>query len=294
MKDICFLVLHYLTIEDTKKCITSIENLVGTDSYQIVVVDNASPNNSGEELQNLYMNDEHIHIILSKENLGFANGNNLGFKYIKEKCHPKFICMLNNDVEILTEDFYNEVNKKYSEYNFAVLGPKIYLPNNQINPIQEKIISYKVLKKDAIKWNVFSFLCTIGLYGAYENLKQFIKKNIIKDVPYGHNLYNKNVDTIQKNVVLHGCCWIFSPIYIKKFDGIDDRTFMYLEEKLLAVRLKKEKMTSLYCPSIKIFHNEDSSTKQSTKSSRKKYLFLYRNAAKSAKVLLKELKDLDR
>ena len=40
-----FVILHYITIDNTLKCINSIEKMCGqSDNYNIVVVNNASPN----------------------------------------------------------------------------------------------------------------------------------------------------------------------------------------------------------------------------------------------------------
>ena len=52
MKKIGFVVLHYNSEVETKNCVNSILQHV-PDSY-IVVVDNASPNNSGKNLMEFY------------------------------------------------------------------------------------------------------------------------------------------------------------------------------------------------------------------------------------------------
>lgn len=44
---ICFLILHYMNIELTSKTIESVLTLNNFRNSKIVVVDNASPNNSG-------------------------------------------------------------------------------------------------------------------------------------------------------------------------------------------------------------------------------------------------------
>lgn len=50
----------------------------------IVIVDNASANGTGRELQQLYQGAENIYVILNPENLGFARGNNVGFEFAKK------------------------------------------------------------------------------------------------------------------------------------------------------------------------------------------------------------------
>ena len=63
-----FVVLHYIAIEDTIECINSIINHIDTDNYEIVVVDNASPNNTGNDLLKKYKNHEKVSVILNNKN----------------------------------------------------------------------------------------------------------------------------------------------------------------------------------------------------------------------------------
>jgi len=280
MKKIIFLILHYYTIEDTIKCINSIEKL-DYKNKQIVVVDNGSPNNSGTKLQKLYKKSENIHIILSKENLGFARGNNLGFKYAKEKLKADFIVMCNNDIIIIQNDFCQQIIKEYSNSNFALLGPKIYLKDESIYAYNDTLPTLNNLKTKLFDTKLFYYLNKIHLRYVYA-IYYRIKKIFIKE---------KKVDTAirKENVILHGCCLIFSKKYINKFNGIDDRTFLYYEEPLLYLRIKINQMKSVYNPDMYILHNEGISTNKSIKNKRKKIDFKLKYEIDSLKILISEL-----
>ena len=45
-----FVVLHYNAIKETIDCVESIKKRIDTNKYYIVVVDNASPNHTGEDI----------------------------------------------------------------------------------------------------------------------------------------------------------------------------------------------------------------------------------------------------
>ena len=45
-----FVVLHYCTLDMTKKCIAAIQEKMAQADYEIVVVDNASGNGTGKDL----------------------------------------------------------------------------------------------------------------------------------------------------------------------------------------------------------------------------------------------------
>ena len=63
-KKIVFLILHYYTIDDTIKCVNSIKSNIDADNYEIVIVDNASPNDTGKELEELYKDNDKIHVLI--------------------------------------------------------------------------------------------------------------------------------------------------------------------------------------------------------------------------------------
>jgi len=49
-----FVVLHYITIEDTTECVDSILTNIKYDNYNIIIIDNGSPNDTGKLLADKY------------------------------------------------------------------------------------------------------------------------------------------------------------------------------------------------------------------------------------------------
>lgn len=288
MKRFAFVILHYYTIEDTKKCVESI--LEKCNNVYIVIVDNASPNNTGKELEKLYKTNNKIKVILSKENLGFAKGNNIGFKYAKEKLNADFIIMCNNDTYLLQDDFLNLIEEEYKISKFAVLGPKILLPNNKINTVQINMQSLKSLKKQQLNTRINYITNYLYINKLYLIIKKHLKSILLKFKIKKEKRIENDVNKRYENIILHGSFLIFSQKYIEKFDGLDSRTFLYREEELLYIRLKENNLINIYNPNIIIFHNEDSSTNAITKNNRKKELFVCRNQIKSTKILINEMK----
>jgi len=286
MEKIVFVILHYQAIKQTINCINSIKEKLNEQQYEIVVVDNNSTNGTGKELNDLYNKDSKVHIILNKENLGFARGNNIGFKYAKEELKADFISMINNDTCIIQNDFFELIKQEYAKSNFAVLGPKIILLNNEINPLITKELTIKNVKKEK---NIL-YVSLLFNYLHIEDILIFIKEKIKKHINKDKETL-KSVNERHENIILHGCCLIFSPTYIEKFDGLDDRTFLYHEEELLYIRLKRNKMLSVYNPNLMIFHEEDAATNSISKSKNKKRRFIYKNLIKSDKILIKELEE---
>lgn len=104
-----FVVLHYLALVSTLTCVSRIlrQEDAGLD-VRIVVVDNGSPNGSGERLKSLLADEPQVEVLFCEENLGFARGNNAGYRHLLDTCDPEFVVVLNNDV-MLERDFLQRV-----------------------------------------------------------------------------------------------------------------------------------------------------------------------------------------
>ncbi|MEG0275215.1 MAG: glycosyltransferase, partial [Longicatena sp.] len=143
----CFLILHYQVLKETLACVESIRKHVNQDvHYHIVIVDNASPNGSGKEL--LKIQNETCTVLCSDDNLGFSGGNNIGFEYAKKELHCDFICMMNNDTEILQDNFIELVLSEYENSHFAVLGPEIHLLDESICQYPKQVLKLHDIEGD--------------------------------------------------------------------------------------------------------------------------------------------------
>jgi len=281
MKITC-VILHYNTINDTEMCIDSILKLKDKSSkydIDIVVVDNNSKNGSGKILQGKYDKQKDIYVILNSENLGFSAGNNIGFKFAKENLKSDFIILFNNDTYIFSENFFEEILTSYNEKKWAVMGPKIILKDDTVNPINLKEVTKERVQLEIKYYEKIILLNKLHLYSIYTFLKNFKQKLNSKK--------ENKIDTDKEyyNILLHGCCLIFSPEYIKMFDGLEEKTFLYCEEEFLFLRLKNNNLTNYYNPKLVIKHMEYSATKTVKKFN----LYRSKNLLEASEILLKSL-----
>lgn len=284
-----FLILHYITIEETKKCVESIINKVHTN-YDIIIVDNNSKNGTGEELKKFYSDNSKVRVLINKKNLGFSKGNNVGFKYIKENMQPDFIIMINNDTEMIIDNFCEIIEDEYNHSHFAVLGPRILLSGNRIDDCKFEIMSIKKLKLQTIKLKIYKAFNYIHLYFLCKILKEIANATVY----FLKNMYilkDKQEDKAirKENVLLQGACLIFSKEYIDKFEGIVDKTYLYREEDFLLLRLRDNNLKSVYNPYLIIYHEHSASTSKEYKSRHKKLNKVLKNMIESNKMLINEL-----
>lgn len=279
-----FVILHYNTYDDTIECVESIKKYVEPANRNIIIVDNASPDGSGARLKSTFEVDNEVKVILSDKNLGFARGNNLGFKYAKDKLQQDFIVLLNNDTLLLNDKICSLIEKEYDRSHFAVLGPKVITPTPPYdsNPGVLKLQPISYYKKLIFKYRCFTLMNRLGLDIPYRRFKERVKRKQRLSKP-------KEIDKIVENCQLHGCFLVFSQEYISKFDGLDDRTFLYYEEQLLFMRLKNNYLKSVYLPNLEIYHKEDKASNSIPVSNSKKQLFLYKNWIHSLQILVSEM-----
>lgn len=92
--DLSVIILSYNTKDLLKNCLNKVKKAEENDYlYETIVVDNASTDDSPEMVRK---NFPWVKLIVSKKNLGFAGGNNLGLK----KATGRYILFLNSDTEI--------------------------------------------------------------------------------------------------------------------------------------------------------------------------------------------------
>lgn len=278
-----FVILHYNVIQETKNCVESIIEKIDTINYEIIIVDNGSINGTGEKLEKEYKEKNNIHVLKNKENLGFARGNNEGYRFAKDRLKCKYIVMMNNDTKIISDNWYKKILEEYKKNEFAVMGPKIQVKNGRINPVQKSLLpSNRQIIDSIIVSRIKYILVWCRLQKLYDKFDKILLKKIEKNTL-------DDVDQKRENVILHGCCWIFSPKFVNLFDGINDRTFLYCEEELLYLQVIKNELKIVYNPELILYHEEDVATNAINRKDRDKKLFFYRNLIKSRKILYDEI-----
>lgn len=118
---VLILILNYNGKEDTLDCLRSLAK-IAYPNYRIVVVDNASVDGSVEAICREFPD---VYLIRNQDNLGFAEGNNVGIRYAVER-RTDYVFLLNNDTVV--DPWVLDQLIKVGEANsrIGILGPVIY------------------------------------------------------------------------------------------------------------------------------------------------------------------------
>ena len=124
-------IVNYNKYEDTLACVDSIFKSETNETYHIIVVDNASPNDSWKRLQVLNQH-ESISLLLADDNRGYCAGNNIGIKYALENLGADYIWILNPDTLVEPDTLQNLHDFAGTKNDLGILGCKlVYYPDTQ-------------------------------------------------------------------------------------------------------------------------------------------------------------------
>ena len=224
MKDLAIVILNYNTYEMTLDLVNSLNRICPKESCSIIVVDNASPNESAQKLQDNAIKTNLFTFIKSEKNGGYAAGNNVGLKYAVEQGFT-YSLVLNNDIEI---DSYQQIQNMID----------LMSSNPQIGAVSPRIIGKDGKKDPPIYFKKPSFW----------DLSLGIKEN-------NRQRYAFDENRLVQIYAPRGSCMLLKNEALKKIDFMDEYTFLYYEEPILAERLSKMGFECWLCGTSCVVHN---------------------------------------
>ncbi|OHD26352.1 MAG: hypothetical protein A2Y38_00205 [Spirochaetes bacterium GWB1_59_5] len=276
-----FVLLQYNQANMTIECIEAIEKLDSLIPVKIVVVDNGSKDDSLLKIRAYSDNKTSIHVLASKENTGYARGNNQGYRFAKEVLKSQFIFILNNDVIIEDKRFLQKAMRLYGKTSYSILGPDIVVRGKR--DVHQNPLGYSLKTGADMQRSI----------ARDEKKLEDIDRDTTEGMPpkpYGHKI--KDRYRRHGSIVLHGAAYMFSPIFVNDFEyPFDERTFLYGEENLLSLRALSRKHALFYCPSIQVVHKTKTSTETTDLRAYRK--FRYANNIKSCRIYLEVLSTLN-
>ncbi|MBT4792551.1 MAG: glycosyltransferase family 2 protein [Halobacteriovoraceae bacterium] len=123
--DLSIIVASYGTADYLEKCLTSIYKNTKNISYEVIVVDDCSPDHSPQMVREKFPQAK---LIENEKNLRYTETNNKGL----DACQGRFGLLLNSDVEVHEGAFEKLVTFMDQNKDVAAAGPKLINPDGSV------------------------------------------------------------------------------------------------------------------------------------------------------------------
>lgn len=235
MIQLSVIIVNYNVPYFLEQAIISVQKAAKNVSAEIIVVDNASSDNSVEIIQSKFSD---VIRIANKENLGFSKANNQGIAIAK----GQYILLLNPDT-VVQEDTFEKCLAFFDKHaDCGAIGVKMidgkgnFLPESKRALPTPKVSFYKAFG--------FSYL--------------FPKSKIFGKYHLGYLDENENHEV----EILSGAFMFIKKEVLDKTGGFDESFFMYGEDIDLSYRIILAGYKNYYLADTSIIHYKGESTKK--------------------------------
>lgn len=208
------IIVTYNNLKCTQRCIESIFEKTAYFSYEIIIVDNNSTDNTRRYLLKLHDKHNNIKIILNKENLGFAKANNIGIS----EASGEYLIILNNDT-VVTQGWLSGLIKHLDRNpTLGLLGPvtnsisnraKIKVDYTKIEDMENFAIKYRNAHLNELYTdiNVLAMFCLALRREVYEDigpLDETFTVGMFEDDDYSYRAIKKGYEiACAEDVFIH-------------------------------------------------------------------------------------------
>lgn len=199
-----------------------------------------------------------VYVVPSTDNLGFANGNNLGVTFLMGNYECTHLLFTNNDVEIKSKNCLSTLIEKLDTTpEIGAIGPRIFcLDGSEQSPHDGHVSVYR-----QIGWHLLPFLRK--KHKASTEEKKAGSTTPVR--PSGFTYW------------VQGAFLVMRTEDFLEVGMFDPATFLYAEEPILAERLKAIGKQMYYENSVSILHYEGGTIVKQHGSRKSEYMVMESN-----------------
>ena len=223
-------------VDDLSRCVESVINLSTYDNYEIVIVEN---NSETVEIRTYYeeiSRHPRVQVVEYKGDFNYSKINNFGVQYAK----GEYLLLLNNDTEVITPDWMEELLMYAMRKDVGVVGAKLYYPD-------------KTIQHAGI---------VIGL-GAHRTAGHTHYRIPEANVGYmGRLCYAQDVTAVT------GACMMVSKALYEELGGLDESFTVALNDVDFCLRVREKGFLNIFTPFAELYHYESKSRGSDKKDER--------------------------
>ena len=226
------IILNYNVRYFLEQCVLSVQKALDGIDGEIIVIDNASSDDSCEMMKTKF---PHIKLIENKDNLGFPKGNNIGVAQAK----GEYICILNPDTVVAEDTF------------FKILNSQLVTRNSQLGIIGCKLIdgagNFLPESKRGVPTPWVAFTKIFGLYKISSYFGKYYAQHLAENE-------SGKVD------ILVGAFMMMKRELYLEVGGFDENCFMYSDDIDLSYLVLKTGKSNYYFHETSVIHYKGEST----------------------------------
>ncbi len=211
-----------------KMCFEALQKSKTDFSYEIILVDNNSSDESIEFLRKESLL-KHLHLVETGDNLGYGQANNLG----ATKAHGEYLLFMNPDVFVSEDSLQKMIDYFDKHSEIGILGPKIVYHNGSIQPSCRRFMTFTdlVIKRTFLKH--------------IPRFRKRLEKYIMGDFDH---------DKTQRVDLLVGACFMMRKDIFQDINGFDKRYFLFMEDFDLCQRIHEKHLQVVYFSDTTVTH----------------------------------------
>lgn len=227
-------------VEDLQKCVNSILKS-SYKNYNIIIVEN---NSKKEETFKYYKkiqeDNENIKVIKMEINeFNYSKIVNYGVK----NSDGKYVLLLNNDIEIINQDWLEEMLMYIQRDDVGICGARLYFDDDSIQHAG----------------------VTIGIRGLAGHRYREVSKSDFS--------INDNISYVQDLSAVTAACFIVRKSDYEKVLGFDEKLAVAFNDVDFCLKIRKENKLIVYNPFIEAYHYESKSRGEDTENKEKQERF---------------------
>jgi hypothetical protein len=250
MLDLSIIIVNYNTRDLLHDCLTSIYHSQGNFTFNVVVVDNASPDNSGAMVTTEF---PQAILIANPVNSGFAVANNLGLRQVgfnnegsPQADAPGFALLLNPDTILPPTALADMLAFMKAHPEAGAAGPRLVRPDGSLD----------LACRRAFPTPEVSFYRMVGLSKLFPHSRRFGRYNMTFVDPD---------ELIEVDSVV-GAFMLVRREAITQAGLLDETYFMYGEDLDWAYQIKAHGWKIYYNPAVTVTHVKRASSRRSPKA----------------------------
>lgn len=232
MTDLTVSVVNWNGKEETQECLRSLLNSSPKIGMEVIVVDNASTDGSGDLLRKEFPG---ILLIENTENKGYAFGNNQAFR----KSQGRYFLILNSDITVKRGSLDEMVHYMEIHPEVGLLGGRLENPDGTFQPSANRRFPNLL---DVFLEEIF-FLTRM--------------KYLLWKTPLGSKIASRkwNLHEPQSVAWVGGACMLVRRELFERVGLFDEHFFFYREDCDLSFRIQKQGWKVVYYPATRFTHD---------------------------------------